>query len=75
MTSVPAHNESTEDAALRAALDHVRGVTKASGTSFLWAMRLLPAPRREAMFAIYAFCREVDDVADEEAPAALGRGA
>jgi phytoene synthase len=30
-------------------------------------MRLLPAPRRNAMFAIYAFCREVDDVADEVA--------
>jgi phytoene synthase len=70
MTSVPAHNETAEDAALSAALDHVRRVTRASGTSFFWAMRLLPAPRREAMFAIYAFCREVDDVADEEAPAA-----
>jgi len=28
-------------------------------------MRLLPRPRREAMYAIYAFCREVDDIADE----------
>ena len=41
---------------------------KASGTSFYAAMRLLPEARREAMFAIYAFCREVDDIADEEAP-------
>ncbi|MBI2256742.1 MAG: presqualene diphosphate synthase HpnD [Proteobacteria bacterium] len=41
---------------------------KASGTSFYAAMRLLPAARRDAMFAIYAFCREVDDIADEEAP-------
>lgn len=40
---------------------------KASGTSFYAAMRLLPEARREAMFAIYAFCREVDDIADEEA--------
>ena len=44
---------------------HVRAVTVASGTSFYWAMRLLPAARREAMFAIYAFCREVDDIADD----------
>lgn len=44
---------------------HVRKVTEGSGTSFFWAMRLLPPERREAMFAIYAFCREVDDVADE----------
>ncbi len=41
---------------------------KASGTSFYSAMRLLPEARRNAMFAIYAFCREVDDIADEEAP-------
>jgi squalene synthase HpnD len=44
---------------------HVRAVTERSGTSFFWAMRLLPPARREAMFAIYAFCREVDDIADE----------
>lgn len=36
-----------------------------SGTSFLWAMRILPKERREAMYALYAFCREVDDIADE----------
>ncbi|HEC90271.1 MAG TPA: squalene synthase HpnD, partial [Alphaproteobacteria bacterium] len=34
-------------------------------SSFYWAMRRLPAARRNAMFAIYAFCREVDDIADE----------
>jgi phytoene synthase len=34
-------------------------------------MRLLPRPKRDAMYAIYAFCREVDDVADGDgAPAA-----
>ncbi len=47
------------------AQDHVRQVATASGSSFLWGMRLLPRPRREAMYAIYAFCREVDDIADE----------
>ncbi|MFO0996785.1 MAG: presqualene diphosphate synthase HpnD [Alphaproteobacteria bacterium] len=49
---------------------HVSHVVAASGTSFYWAMRLLPPPRRAAMFAIYAFCREVDDIADDEAPVA-----
>lgn len=38
---------------------------KAAGSSFYWAMRLMPADRRDAMFRVYAFCREVDDVADE----------
>lgn len=43
---------------------------QASGTSFYAAMRLLPQARRDAMFAIYAFCREVDDIADEPAEVA-----
>jgi phytoene synthase len=36
-------------------------------SSFYMAMRLLPEDRRNAMYAIYAFCREVDDIADEPA--------
>jgi squalene synthase HpnD len=52
-----------------AARAHVRAVVAASHTSFLAGMRLLPPPRREAMYAVYAFCREVDDIADE--PGAL----
>ena len=46
----------------------VAAETGASGSSFYTAMRLLPKAKREAMFAIYAFCREVDDIADEPAP-------
>ncbi len=53
-----------------AAMAHVRGVVARSGTSFLWGMRVLPRARREAMYAIYAFCREVDDIADEPGAAA-----
>jgi phytoene synthase len=32
------------------------------GSWFLWPMQLLPVRRREAMYALYAFCREVDDI-------------
>ena len=49
------------------ALQHVRTVVSRSGSSFTWGMRILPRERREAMYAIYAFCREVDDIADEPA--------
>ena len=38
---------------------------KATGSSFYLAMRLMPRAEREAMFAIYAFCRKVDDIADD----------
>ena len=37
---------------------------KAAGSSFYSAMRLMPKAEREAMYAIYAFCRAVDDIAD-----------
>jgi squalene synthase HpnD len=58
------------DAALAEAADraHVADVVQRSRTSFMSGMRILPRPRREAMYAIYAFCREVDDVADEPGP-------
>jgi len=38
---------------------------RAASSSFYWAMRLLPGERRRAIFAVYAFCRDVDDIADE----------
>ena len=41
---------------------------RARGSSFNAAMRILPKPRREAMFEIYSFCRAVDDIADELGP-------
>ena len=39
--------------------------TRASGSSFYAAMRIMPKAEREAMFAIYRFCRMVDDIADD----------
>jgi squalene synthase HpnD len=39
----------------------------ASGSSFYLAMRLLPREKRDAMYAIYCFCRAVDDIADDAA--------
>jgi phytoene synthase len=42
----------------------VRRAVRKAGTSFFWGMRLLPRDRREAAYAVYAFCRAVDDVAD-----------
>jgi squalene synthase HpnD/squalene synthase HpnC len=56
-----ASSVSSGDADARAISARVR----AAGTSFYLAMRMLPAPRRAAMYAIYAFCRDVDDIADD----------
>ncbi len=48
--------------------DLIRAKVQAAGSSFYWAMRFLPQAKREALFAVYAFCREVDDIADGDAP-------
>lgn len=40
----------------------------ASGSSFYAAMRILPRDQREAMFQVYSFCRQVDDIADSDGP-------
>ena len=44
---------------------YVQQKAAASGSSFYYAFLFLPRPRREAITAFYAFCREVDDVVDE----------
>ena len=49
---------------------HAQETVERSGTSFGAGMRILSGDKREAMYAIYAFCREVDDIADEPAPLA-----
>jgi squalene synthase HpnD len=43
----------------------VEDLVRTAGTSFYWAMRWLPPEKRSAMFAVYAFCRAVDDIADD----------
>ena len=44
---------------------YVQQKAAASGSSFYYAFLFLPAPKRLAITAFYAFCREVDDVVDE----------
>src|SRR3989442_7867082 len=41
---------------------------RAAGSSFYAAMRILPREQRDAMFQIYSFCRQVDDIADSDGP-------
>lgn len=49
-------------------LHEVEALVRRAGTSFYRGMKVLPPDRRAAMYAIYAFCRLVDDVADEPGP-------
>jgi phytoene synthase len=43
-----------------------RAITRKSASNLALAFILLPKTKRDGMSALYAFCREVDDVADEE---------
>jgi phytoene synthase len=58
MTNPSAHAAADPAASVENAVNN-------SGSSFLTAMRFLPADKRQAMYALYSFCREVDDIADE----------
>ncbi len=55
-----AHNMGEADA-----IRHARNVVQQSGSSFGSGMKILPKDRRNAMYAVYAYCREIDDIADE----------
>jgi len=52
-------------AALMSPQQYVQDKAAKSGSSFYYAFLFLPPPRRAAITAFYAFCREVDDVVDE----------
>ncbi|MDB5873488.1 MAG: phytoene synthase-like protein [Ramlibacter sp.] len=52
---------------------YVQDKAAASGSSFYYAFLFLPKPRRAAITAFYAFCREVDDVVDEVNDAGVAR--
>ena len=46
-------------------------MSDARRSSFYWAMRLMPAAQRRAMFAVYGWCRTVDDIADADLPSEI----
>jgi len=53
--------------------DYCRDRAASSGSSFYYSFLFLPEPKRRAIIALYAYCREVDDVVDETADPAVAR--
>jgi 15-cis-phytoene synthase len=51
-------------AAVATAYETCRRITRRSGSTFYAGMQLLPAERRQAIFAVYALARRIDDIAD-----------
>ncbi len=56
-------------------LEYCEDKCRRSGSSFTSSFRFLPVDKRRAMIALYAFCREVDDVVDECSDANVARTA
>ena len=50
------------------AYDYCQRVAKTHAKNFYYAFRTLPSAKRRAIYAVYAFCRYCDDVADEDLP-------
>ena len=48
------------------AYDYCRQVVQRASKTFYWGSLFLPPPKRRAIWAVYAFCRVVDDIVDEE---------
>jgi phytoene synthase len=53
-------------AALREDYARCASITRRSSSNFYYAFMLLPAERRQALYAVYAFCRFIDDIADDD---------
>jgi phytoene synthase len=52
---------------------HCRQIARRAGSNFMWALWMLPKSSRRAMYALYAFARHTDDLADFEGPSPLER--
>ena len=75
MTSVQSHHAEADrenpvpplpaDDVLRDSLKHCRRITRRQAGNFYYGLRLMPEPKRSAMYAIYAFLRTCDDLADD----------
>ena len=53
---------------LERAYDYCRRITRSQAKNFYFAFRTLPADKRRAIYATYAFCRVCDDIADGDRP-------
>ena len=59
--------DAARSAAVADAYAHCRELTQRSGSSFAAAFWMFPREKRLAVYAIYAFCRFADDIADDPA--------
>lgn len=56
----------TDDALLHTSRNYCEQLTREQAKNFYYGLKLLPREKRSAMFALYAYMRKVDDIADAE---------
>ena len=56
----------SDDLRLAGSFQYCRQLTRSAAKNFYYGLRLLPEPKRSAMFALYAYMRLVDDIADHD---------
>jgi phytoene synthase len=63
-----ARSSATSRSELAESYTHCRQLARRSASNFAWAFCLLPARKRQAMYALYAFLRRTDDLGDNPSP-------
>src|SRR5205814_10059227 len=58
-----------EAVAVHAAYRHCEQITWSQARNFAYGIRLLPPAKRQALAAVYAFARRIDDIGDGDLPA------
>ncbi|MGH7947613.1 MAG: presqualene diphosphate synthase HpnD [Candidatus Binataceae bacterium] len=66
MDATNSHEVRTPSTTLARDYQRCAEVTRRASSNFYYAFMLLPAARRRALYAVYAFCRFVDDIADDD---------
>src|ERR1700753_2592094 len=64
-----AGDRSMTGASAEAANAECERITKEQARNFYWGIRLLPTPKRNALSAVYALARRIDDIGDGDLPA------
>jgi phytoene synthase len=67
MTAAPKHTVDAQT--LAQSREFCRALTKRAAKNFYYGLKLLPEPKRSAMYALYGYMRLVDDIADDDANA------
>jgi phytoene synthase len=64
--AAPPDQERSSASQLARSRDYCRELTRTAARNFYYGLKLLPEPKRSAMFALYAYMRIVDDIADDD---------